>query len=180
MSDVKKFFEAAKSEGTTMESVQYFTEVDSKNGHDEAFNIFRWVYESFNAVIKNLTDKQLEDMMEGPQFCSEFTKVFKHVPNTGESATIGFAILWTRNLLRSNVKSRLHFCYAAQPGEIDGDKEVEVLMGMDFNCLIPDYITDKERVIKVYVGTAGKSVLVNILNVGLDTCELMLTSNKEG
>lgn len=181
MGNVKAYFQAARSEGNKAESVRYFTDVDSKNGHQKSFDIFRWVYNNYTTTLRNATEKQVEQLMEGPAFCSDYAKKFGHVPNSGESAAIAFAVLWSVNYLQKGVKSPVNFCYVAETGELDGDEEVKVLMGKEFNCIIPDYVTkDGERVFNVYVGTAGKVERLRVYNVGLDTCEIQLTSNKEG
>ena len=102
-----------------------------------------------------------------------------HAASVGESATIAFAILWAWHI-GQGAKSPVYFAYAAIPEELDADTQTDVLMGKKFNCIIPKYFDEeKMRTFDIYVGVHKTIKSVEIINIGLDTCEINLASTKE-
>ncbi len=180
MSDIKKYFDAAKSDGNKIAGIEKFTEVDNTKGQSDSFEIFQWVFNKFSGLIRCMQEYQLQDLMQKELIYKAYEEDMKHAASVGESATIAFAVLWTWHV-GQGTKTPVYFAYAAIPEELDGDTHVDVLMGKQFNCIIPDYF-DKEnlRTFDIYVGVYKAVKTVEIINIGLDTCQIDLASTKEG
>ena len=180
MGDVKKYFDAAKSDGNKIAGIEKFTNVDTGEGQKDSFEIFQWVFNKFSGLIRHMQEHQLQDLMQKELIYKAYEEETGHAASVGESATIAFAVLWAWHI-GQGVKIPVYFAYAAIPEELDGDTQVDVLMGKQFNCIIPAYF-DKEnmRTFSIYVGVHKAVRSVEIINIGLDSCQIDLASTKEG
>lgn len=180
MSDIKKYFDAAKSDGNKVAGLEKFTDVDAAEGQSDSFEIFQWVFNKFSGLIRHMQEHQLQDLMQKELIYKAYEDETGHAASVGESATIAFAVLLTWHV-GQRTKPPVYFAYAAIPEELNGDTQVDVLMGKKFNCIIPSYF-DKEnlRTFDIYVGVYKTVKTVEIINIGLDTCQINLASTKEG
>ncbi len=179
MGNVKKYFEAAKSDGNEVAGIEKFTEVDATEGQEDSFEIFQWVFNKFSSLIRNMQEHQLQDLMQKDLIYKAYEEWKGHTANVGESATIAFAVLWSWHVGKGT-KTPVHFAYAAIPEELDGDTQVEILMGKKFNCIVPTYFEKEDlHTFDIYVGVHNAVKTVELINIGLDTCEVALKSTKE-
>lgn len=185
MGGIKDFMTAAASTGNRVSGIVGYTNVDSNNGARQVVETIRWTYFEYASAFENC--KSLE---EAEYVCNGIVKSLEHVKrykqrhafvNHCDVATIQMALLWTYRYVVTGSKDRIMLCYVQNPtAESDLDFITEVHMGKFWNSFVVCGM-DKDLSYVVADNLDGKGPRkMDILNKGMDTYEVFLTTQKEG
>lgn len=183
MSKIKDFMNAASSTGCKVQDIVGFTSIDSVDGTQELVKLLRWVYLRYAAQFKRLT---LEDALKRCDYLLDSGDIYEYWLKTHDDCdevalvNLKTALLWTCYVVVRGEKRRVGLRYIQPAGGVPAsDDIVDIHTGKIWNSFFIHGINDNDKCVSVRSNSTGRELKLDVLNKGMDTYEVLLSSLKE-
>ncbi len=182
MGSIKDFMNAASSSRDSVSDTVSYTNVDLDEEKRRIIDTIRWTYSLYYGYFECMNLQQASKVVtavrnDGSVY-KQFSKSFGEC-KSADVATIDMSLVWTGMYVITGIRHMIRMCYLDTPANVSEEDFTNVHVGKKWNSFLIVGTTDELKTVPVRIDGGDESVDLDVINIGTDTYEVLLTTQKE-